>query len=675
MQKENTDPLLLELLNTIVRVSQLLYSFDDNRTPKTVLRLYNVTWYHHELCCHFLSTPKHQSRSHLFGIYLHDLVVHAPPIYQQVCLRSLNAESQERLFSQAKHISLRATNYKPENVLPKILISMQARQMSSDCQASIHRQDSMVSTASSKLGPYRGTFITEDFISSRLSSWQAHLTRISAYMKHGEGVWWHQKEGGFKFNDGVDDPDFQTPSPHLDHFRSTTLPNVYCTMSHNWDSILQNVVKLPSPSIRVYDADGNYQHTITHVNISSFNETTASETDQNTRLTTPPNPQQGQSSLSPTSTLQTTPQQGQSSLSPLSTLQTTPQQGQSSLSPLSTLQTTPQQGQSSLFPLSTLQTTPQQGQSSLFPLSTLQTTPQQGQSSLSPLSTLQTTPQQGQSSLSPLSTLQTTPKQGHCSQSPLSTLQTTPKQGQSSLSPLSTLQTTPQQGQSSLSPLSTLQTTPKQGHRSLSPLSTLHTIPQQGHRSQSPLSTLHTIPKQGQRNYSPEAPQQSTDQLMDCTQLQNRVLPTEVFDCIPSAELNYAVENLQIMCNVEDSVDTGIGEVELQSKAANVFFRIIGHSADLKRFDELRVKLRQAKQSRPTRSEKEEYKTLLAKIQCKILSIKYTTKETLKSMEKDWIATKGSDIQHLQSNPKYKEMYNQVGHTKKVLSIWKSFDI
>ena len=55
----------------------------QKRTPKTILQLYNVTWLH---CCHFLTNPKHQSRSHLFRIYLHDLVAHAPPIYQLVCL-------------------------------------------------------------------------------------------------------------------------------------------------------------------------------------------------------------------------------------------------------------------------------------------------------------------------------------------------------------------------------------------------------------------------------------------------------------------------------------------------------------------------------------------------------------------------------------------------------------
>ena len=52
----------------------------------------------------------------------------------------MNAESQERLFSQDKHIGLKATSRKPENVLPTILICMQARQKAGDCEESVPKQ-------------------------------------------------------------------------------------------------------------------------------------------------------------------------------------------------------------------------------------------------------------------------------------------------------------------------------------------------------------------------------------------------------------------------------------------------------------------------------------------------------------------------------------------------------
>ena len=137
------------------------------------------------------------TNKHLFGVYLHDLVVHAPNQYEMVCLRSTNAESQERLFSQAKHISLRATSRKPENVLPTILLSLQAREKLGDMQQSIRKQDSIVSAVAKKLPPFEGTFVDAGFISRRIQSWQGHLQRISTYLQHRENVWWKRENNGF----------------------------------------------------------------------------------------------------------------------------------------------------------------------------------------------------------------------------------------------------------------------------------------------------------------------------------------------------------------------------------------------------------------------------------------------------------------------------------------------
>ena len=95
---------IIDLLGTIVKISHILYLTTLQRSPKKVLQLYNCVWLHHELCSTLFSNPRKQTLNHLFGVYLHDLVVHAPLQYEAVYLRSTNAESQERLFSQAKHI-------------------------------------------------------------------------------------------------------------------------------------------------------------------------------------------------------------------------------------------------------------------------------------------------------------------------------------------------------------------------------------------------------------------------------------------------------------------------------------------------------------------------------------------------------------------------------------------
>lgn len=172
----------------------------------------------------------------------------------------MNAESQGCLFSQAKHIGLRATSRTPENVLLTILICMQAKQEVGSCPESIQKQDSMVSKAVSGIGSYRGTLISNNFILERLSSWQAHLMGNSGYLKHGEGIWWERTENGFLFHDSADgDIEYFSSGPHLDHFHNTALPDVYARMPKDWDKILENTV-VPSPTVRVYSEDGQYQY-------------------------------------------------------------------------------------------------------------------------------------------------------------------------------------------------------------------------------------------------------------------------------------------------------------------------------------------------------------------------------------------------------------------------------
>ena len=114
LNQSNAPAKVQQLLETIVRISEILYLKDSKRSPKMVLRLYNLAWLHHELVSDLLYNQT-SSNTKLFGNYLHAITIHAPVQYQIVSLSSVNAENQERLFCQAKRINLRATNRKVEN--------------------------------------------------------------------------------------------------------------------------------------------------------------------------------------------------------------------------------------------------------------------------------------------------------------------------------------------------------------------------------------------------------------------------------------------------------------------------------------------------------------------------------------------------------------------------------
>ena len=97
-----------------------------------------------------------------------------------------------------------------------------------------------------------------NFLTSRMSSWQAHLQRLSPYFLPSKGVWWQTTEEGYKFLDGTAEPAERCEGPPLHHFRDTTLEQVYKQKESIWPQIIEKRVVLPVPYIKLYDTDGQY---------------------------------------------------------------------------------------------------------------------------------------------------------------------------------------------------------------------------------------------------------------------------------------------------------------------------------------------------------------------------------------------------------------------------------
>ena len=116
------------LLQTIIKIGEILYSRDHQRSPRQLLQLYNSCCLHMELCVDLFSTPKKLTVSKMFRHYLHALTAHSPTQYELACLCSLNTENQERLFGQARGIADACTNHHAENIIPQIMIRLQAKQ-------------------------------------------------------------------------------------------------------------------------------------------------------------------------------------------------------------------------------------------------------------------------------------------------------------------------------------------------------------------------------------------------------------------------------------------------------------------------------------------------------------------------------------------------------------------
>ncbi len=150
------------------------------------------------------------------GHYLHAITAHSPIQHELASLRSLNTENQERLFGQARAIAEQCTNHHPDNIIPQIILRLQAKQEHRIALLSVRKGDSQVSHIARELPPLPGTTVKKSFLKHRDDSWQLHLQRISPFLVSGEGVWWTSVDSGFHF---LGDCSTRVEAPSLLHFR------------------------------------------------------------------------------------------------------------------------------------------------------------------------------------------------------------------------------------------------------------------------------------------------------------------------------------------------------------------------------------------------------------------------------------------------------------------------
>lgn len=245
------------MLSTVVKISEILYSSDDKRAPKTILQLYNCTWMHHELYKCIFTRLHEITHARLFGSYLHALVVHSPLQYEVVCLRSVNTKNQERIFQQAKAIASATTNRKLENFIPSVMLRLQAKHLNGNLSSIFSALETEVKKAAKGIPEFKGTCVSSSFLSSRSYSWQVHLERISHYLVLGEGKWWERSIDSFSFFDGDRDPYLLVEGPALRSFRSTAIADVISTSKAAWNRIIAEKITLPLNSLREFDENGD----------------------------------------------------------------------------------------------------------------------------------------------------------------------------------------------------------------------------------------------------------------------------------------------------------------------------------------------------------------------------------------------------------------------------------
>jgi len=176
------------IADTAVEICEMLYTREDRRSPRSILRLHNLTYLHGRLCSNAFHNPRSMTKQKMFGQDYHSLTCHSATTYRLISLRSLNTEFQERTFGQANGITRQTSSNHPQHIIDNAILRIQAE--SSRTIQTISQEDGEVSRLASAWENLPNTLITTEFIQQNSLEFQSHLERISDFLLPGPGVWW-----------------------------------------------------------------------------------------------------------------------------------------------------------------------------------------------------------------------------------------------------------------------------------------------------------------------------------------------------------------------------------------------------------------------------------------------------------------------------------------------------
>lgn len=187
------------------------------------------------------------------GVYYHDLIAHGGDMLRIVSGRSANAE-EERHFHIIKAITKKTSNYNESQLVPNVLLRVQAQARTKDNNAA-QKQQSNIKIVSESLKPAHNTCIPLTIIRKYSREWQAHMIKISDFLLQGKEVWWKQHANYVEFYDVTSQPAATTgPQPH--HFMSSNINNEQAWQRKYWEKCLAQQDLIPANIVRIDQEDG-----------------------------------------------------------------------------------------------------------------------------------------------------------------------------------------------------------------------------------------------------------------------------------------------------------------------------------------------------------------------------------------------------------------------------------
>ena len=196
------------ILKTLVEIQHLLYADDEKRTPRAILRLYNLTFTHAIFLNILLRTSlKSLTKQKFFGKYFHGIISHSAFQFRLLSGAAMNVEDEERIFNTIKSITNSTSSKHPGYITGNALIRMQVERKVKMHADDDQAQDQLkeVSRLYELMDKLPNSFFPFEIIKSFRKEWQLHLRKISDFLLCGEGIWWSKNEGGITFYDSKDE--------------------------------------------------------------------------------------------------------------------------------------------------------------------------------------------------------------------------------------------------------------------------------------------------------------------------------------------------------------------------------------------------------------------------------------------------------------------------------------
>ncbi|CAC5383131.1 unnamed protein product [Mytilus coruscus] len=233
----------VDLIQVLVEIINIVYSSEEKRSPRQILRLYNLIFLFGVLTKSVIGTPVKITTRKLYGCHFHSLVVHLPEVYRIVNTKSILCEQEERSFESLRRIAETTTNRKPGWIIDNTIIRYNAQQNSDDRSDSFAKQDSTISRQAKRLPHRKNTIFTQKLFTGKSSVVQSHLARIADFIIPGDQIWWHYDGENVVFHDSIDEPNFRLEGPPLSNYRSTSLKKEITNVNSIWENCI-SLVKL-----------------------------------------------------------------------------------------------------------------------------------------------------------------------------------------------------------------------------------------------------------------------------------------------------------------------------------------------------------------------------------------------------------------------------------------------